>query len=175
MAPGLVAALAAACAARLVAQATGDQAGDHAQVSGAHVRATPSGARPGAASPAPGRGIVLENAATGAALHVPLRPGETFRVVSRHSMYDAPVTEEFRVEDGAIALVAVSSPSAAVREYFGLTGPGERHPVRRVLPAIVFRVATGAPQRLSAGGAERSFLDVGAHGDRLVLRVAGEP
>jgi hypothetical protein len=115
--------------------------------------------------------VEVENAATGATLRVPVEDGELFSVTAHHSMYDAPVTEEFRVEGGRIALVAVSSPSAAVREYFGLTRAGERHPMRRVLDEIVFRVAAGTPQRLRLGGTERSFLDLGAHGDRIVVRA----
>jgi hypothetical protein len=34
---------------------------------------------------------------------------------------------------------------------------------------VVFRVATGAPQRLRVGAEERSFLELGDPGDRLVL------
>lgn len=119
--------------------------------------------------------VEVTNAATGATLRVPIGEGEVFSVTSHHSMYEAPVTEQFRVEDDRIALVAVSSPSAAVREYFGITGAGERHAVRRVMREIVFRVAAGTPQRLSAGGVERSFLELGAHGDRLVLRAVRDP
>src|SRR5205085_2927755 len=45
-----------------------------------------------------------------------------FSVTSWHSMYDQPVIEEF-VLDGRchIVLKSVSSPSAAVREYLGIT------------------------------------------------------
>lgn len=121
----------------------------------------------------PARVVVLENAARGRAVSFRVAPGERFSVTSQHSMYDAPVTEEFTVgATGALELRAVSSPSAAVREYFGLTAAGERHEVRRVLPEIVFRVATGAPQRLSAGGETWSFRALGEPGDRLVLRAA---
>jgi hypothetical protein len=119
--------------------------------------------------------VEVTNPARGATLRVPLAEGEVFSVTSQHSMYDAPVTEEFRVEDGRIALVAVTSPSAAVREYFGFTTAGERHAIHRVMREVVFRIAAGAPQRLRAGGAERSFLDLGAHGDRLVLRAVHVP
>jgi hypothetical protein len=128
----------------------------------------------GAGGTAPGRGAVLElvNAERGRRLAVALAPGERFSVVSRHSMYDAPVTETFVVRaDGRIQLRDVSSPSAAVREYFGLTSAGEDHAVERVLPEIVFRIAMGEPQRLRAGGAERSFLELGERGDRLVMRA----
>jgi hypothetical protein len=57
-----------------------------------------------------------------------------------------------------------------VREYFGITSAGERHDLSRTMPEIVFRIATGTAQRLRAGGVERSFLELGEHGDRLVLR-----
>ncbi len=91
-------------------------------------------------------------------------------------MYDAPVTEEFAVDErGELVLEAVSSPSAAVREYFGLTAAGERHAVVRVMREIVFRIAAGPPQRLRVGGEERSFLELGDHGDRIVLTAVREP
>jgi hypothetical protein len=90
-------------------------------------------------------------------------------------MYDSPVTEEFVLADGSVLLEAVSSPSAAVREYFGLAAAGERHRVTRAMPEVVFRVAAGPPQRLHVRGAMISFLEVGEHGDRLVLRAGRAP
>lgn len=128
-----------------------------------------------AAPPGPARRgaeLVVENALRHRTFHFPLGRGEAFSVVYQHSMYDQPVTEDFVVDErGRIVLEAVSSPSAAVREYFGLTSAGERHAVVRILPEIVFRVAEGTPQRLRVGGVERSFLAFGRHGDRLVMRV----
>ncbi len=122
--------------------------------------------------PPPRAELVIENAERGRTWHFPLRRGEVFSVVSQHSIYDQPVTEDFVVDErGRIVLEAVASPSAAVREYFGITSAGARHAVVRVMPEIVFRVAEGTPQRLRLGGAERSFLAFGAHGDRLVMRV----
>jgi hypothetical protein len=117
------------------------------------------------------RVLLVENPDRGKVLRVRLRPGEVFSVVYHHSMYDQPVTEDFVLDEGGrIVLQAVTSPSAAVREYFGITSAGERHAMARAMPAIVFRIATGTPQRLRAGGVERSFLELGEHGDRLVLR-----
>ena len=117
--------------------------------------------------------LLVENTDRGTVLRIHLRAGEVFSVVYQHSMYDQPVTEDFVVDDGGhIVLRAVTSPSAAVREYFGITSAGDRHAMMRTMPEIVFRVATGTPQRLKAGGAERSFLELGEHGDRLVLRAA---
>lgn len=120
--------------------------------------------------------LELANAARGRVVRLPLAAGETFAVTSRHSIYDQPVTEEFAVTgDGRIALRAVSSPSAAVREYFGLTGAGERQLVERVMGEIAFRVAMGTAQTLELGGRARSFLEFGDHGDRLVLRATRRP
>ena len=130
----------------------------------------------GAASPVPpggaGRELLVENSDRGTTLRVRLRPGEVFSVVSQHSMYDQPVTEDFVLDErGRIVLQAVTSPSAAVREYFGITSAGERHAMARTMSEIVFRIATGSAQRLRAGGVERSFLELGEHGDRLIMRA----
>jgi hypothetical protein len=119
--------------------------------------------------------LELENASRGRKLRAALSEGEPFSVVYHHSMYDAPVTEDFVVAGGRIVLEAVESPSAAAREYFGLPGPGERQRVSRSMQDVVFRVAAGVPQRLRVRGATRSFLDVGDHGDRLVLRATRAP
>src|SRR5215813_5070292 len=129
----------------------------------------------GLASPAPARTaseLLVENSDRGTVLRVQLRPGEVFSVVYQHSIYDQPVTEDFVLdEEGRIVLRSVTSPSAAVREYFGITSAGERHAVVRTMPEIVFRIAAATVQRLRAGGVERSFLELGEHGDRLVLRA----
>ena len=118
------------------------------------------------------RELLVENRDRGTVLRLRLRPGEVFSVVYHHSIYDQPVTEEFVLDaEGRIVLRAVTSPSAAVREYFGITSAGERHAMARTMPEIVFRIATGTPQRLRTGGVERSFLELGEHGDRLVLRA----
>jgi hypothetical protein len=119
--------------------------------------------------------LEIENAARARTFRAALGAGEVFSVVYHHSMYDQPVTEEFVADRGRIVLEAVSSPSAAVREYFGITAAGERHAVVRAMPEIVFRVAAGAPQRLRAAGVERSFRELGEPGDRLVMRAARRP
>jgi hypothetical protein len=116
--------------------------------------------------------LLVENTDRRTVLRIRLRPGEVFSVVYHHSIYDQPVTEDFVVDEhGQIVLRAVTSPSAAVREYFGIISQGERHGMARTMSEIVFRIATGTAQRLRAGGMERSFLELGEHGDRLVLRA----
>jgi hypothetical protein len=129
-----------------------------------------------APAPLPARGgereLLVENTDRGTTFRIRLRPGQVFSVVYQHSIYDQPVTEDFLVDDdGGIVLEAVTSPSAAVREYFGITSAGERHAMARMMPEVVFRIATGTAQRLRAGGLDRSFLELGEHGDRLVLRA----
>jgi hypothetical protein len=137
--------------------------------------ASPASAPAGHPAQGAGRELLVENSDRGTVFHIHLRSGEVFSVVYQHSMYDQPVTEDFVVdEEGHIVLRAVTSPSAAVLEYFGITSGGERHAMARSMPEIVFRIATGTAQRLKAGGVERSFLELGEHGDRLVLR-AGPP
>jgi len=129
------------------------------------------------AAPAPLHPIAfleIRNSARGEAELIALHEGTPFSVTSWHSMYDQPVIEEF-VLDGPchIVLRSVSSPSAAVREYFGIASLRQRHAVERAMEQIVFRVAMGTAQRLNAGARERSFLEFGDHGDRLVMRALG--
>jgi hypothetical protein len=120
--------------------------------------------------------IEVENAARGKTARIALYDGESFSVTAHHSMYEQPVTEEFVVDENRrIVLKSVSSPSAAVREYFGIVALGERHAVERAMDQVVFRVAAGIPQRFRLGGLERSFLEFGDHGDRLVMRALRGP
>ncbi len=122
--------------------------------------------------------LEVENTGRGEATRIALREGEAFSVISQNSIYDRPVTEEFVVRPGRrIVLHAVSSPSAAVREYLGIVEEGERHEpaVERDSREIVFRVAMGTPQRLHVGRLEWSFLQLGDHGDRLVIRAIRRP
>ncbi len=129
-----------------------------------------------AAALRPVAALEIANTSRGRTFRLPVGAGEVFSVTWRHSMYDQPVTEAYAVRaDGRLELRAVSSPSAAAREYLGITGAGERHAVERVMDQVVFRVAMGVPQTLRLGGSERSFLELGDHGDRLVLRGTRGP
>ena len=122
--------------------------------------------------------LEVENTGRGEATRIALREGGAFSIVSQNSIYDRPVTEEFVVRlDRRIVLRSVSSPSAAVREYLGIAEAGERHEpaVERDSREIVFRVAMGTPQRLHVGRLEWSFLQLGDHGDRLVIRAIRRP
>ena len=56
-----------------------------------------------------------------------------------------------------------------------ITAIGETHAVSRNFQELVFRVAAGPEQHLRTGSTERSFLDFGDHGDRLVVHVHHAP
>lgn len=124
----------------------------------------------------PVEGLEIENAARGGKWRLALPAGGAFALTAHHSMYDEPYSERFAADrEGRIRLQEVWSRSAAVREYLGLTGAGERQPVSRLLPELVVRVAAGRAQELEVGGRVRSLLDYGEHGDRLVLRAVRRP
>ncbi len=56
---------------------------------------------------------------------VPVSEGEEFFRTYVHSMYEVPVTEKFRIEDGRFRLVHVQSQSDAVLAYLGIEGKDE--------------------------------------------------
>jgi hypothetical protein len=121
------------------------------------------------ATPAAGEALRVENTLTGRVFELPLGPTQRFSIVYRHSIYDVPVVEEFAIEGERIVLTAVSSPSAAAREYFGITAPGERHLLKRRMDAIYLRVAMGEAPRLVLRDRQIPLGDFGAPGDRLRL------
>ena len=99
-----------------------------------------------------------------------------FVVTYQHSIYGAPVAEEFALDpDDSIVLTAVQSASGAVLEYFGFTDGAERQPMERHLDGVVFRIAAGEPQRITVGSRDLSFLEFGEHGDRLAVAVSRIP
>lgn len=126
-------------------------------------------------APAGASALRVENTVTGRVFEFHLGPARRFDIVYHHSMYDAPVVENFLIEDNRIVLTAVVSASAAVREYFGLTAPGERHLLTRRMDAVYLRVAMGEAPRLDVGDRRFSFRDFGAPGDRLRLSTVTLP
>ena len=57
-----------------------------------------------------------------------LPPSRTFALEYRHSYYRQPARETFRAAgDGSFSLVAVSSPSEAVLDYYEIDGARSRH------------------------------------------------
>lgn len=56
---------------------------------------------------------------------VPVSEGDVFFRTYIHSMYQVPVSEKFRIEDGHLRLVHVQTQSEAVLVYQGLEGKNE--------------------------------------------------
>jgi hypothetical protein len=77
-----------------------------------------AGLRPGRIDPA----VVVADERGRQVASIPLPAGGRFALQYRHSVYRAEVTEEFAVTDGGFRLVAVSSPSEAVLDYYELEG-----------------------------------------------------
>ncbi len=56
---------------------------------------------------------------------VPVSEGDVFFRTYMHSMYQVPVSEKFRIEDGHLRLVHVQTQSEAVLAYLGVEGKNE--------------------------------------------------
>jgi len=67
--------------------------------------------------------LVLEIACLG--VEEPVSPGEVFVRTYTNSMYEAPVHEVFRIEDGHLRLVHVKTESDAVLAYLGIESKDE--------------------------------------------------
>ncbi len=118
--------------------------------------------------------LELENLDRHRVLRIRVSPPQRFSISHIHSMYDAPVTEEFEIREDRIWVRAVRTESPAVMEYYGFEDTEERHPVSRRLDALFLRARMGPPQSLRAGGREILFSDLAEAGDRVrisVLRV----
>ena len=69
-----------------------------------------------------------------------------------------------------VVLLVAASPASAPPGH-PARGAGRELLVENTDRGTVFRIATGTAQGLKAGGVGRSFLELGEHGDRLVLRA----
>lgn len=111
-------------------------------------------------------------------------PGAAFVYEYRQSIYDAPVEEHFRVEDGRLRLLRVRSLHPAALEYFRWPGdvradggwlsidpPG---PGGVVEDELVIRVAPAGAQRLRTGTGHVVRLD-GTGAELLRVRASTRP
>lgn len=107
----------------------------------------------------------------GAARRFALGADAGFSVTYWHSMYDAPVTEDFIVgSEAELRLVTVRSDHGGTLEYLGFEGqPGTPQPVDRRFPSVSFLVATREAQTLRIGTQQWSFREFGAPGARLLF------
>jgi len=111
----------------------------------------------------------LENLDHPCRVRIPVDRSGRFFLSYSHSIYDAPVTEEFEILGGKILLLGVRTKSPAVMEYYGFDTVSEFHHVHRAIGRIRLRVEMGEAQRLSCGGREISLAALGASGDLVEI------
>lgn len=113
---------------------------------------------------------VLEISGEGVSLRrFALGPDARFSVTYWHSMYNAPLTEDFVVAGRELRLVALRSKHGGVLEYLGLDNATEEHAMDRRFPQVSFLVATKESQTLVIGERRWSFREFGAPGERVVF------
>ncbi len=94
---------------------------------------------------------------------------ERFFIIYIHSIYQEPVVEEFRIDQGAIVLKGVGARHPGILEYYGFEDGNEFHPMDRRVGPLFFRVAMGESQGLLIQNRKISFSEVGERGDQLRL------
>src|SRR3989304_10142064 len=70
------------------------------------------------------------------AIHIRIRPSETFSMFYIHSIYKEPVAEEFQAGKEAIILKGVRTKSPAVMEYYGFEDTTGFHLMNQKLGAV---------------------------------------
>lgn len=114
----------------------------------------------------------IENMDRPKAIHIRVKPSETFSMFYIHSIYKEPVVEEFQAEKEAIILKGIRTKSPAVMEYYGFEDTKEFHPMNQRLGAIfIVRRGMGEGQGLIVGDRKIYLSEIGERGDRIRLRV----
>ena len=113
----------------------------------------------------------LENMDHPRTIRIRIGASEAFSVFYVHSIYKAPVVEEFQAERGAIVLKGVRTKSPGVMEYYGFEDTKEFHPMDQRLGAIYFKWGTGDGQGLIVRDKKIYLTEIGQRGDRIQLRV----
>ncbi len=113
----------------------------------------------------------LENMDHPRTIRIRIGASESFSVFYVHSIYKAPVVEEFQAEKGAIVLKGVRTKNPGVMEYYGFEDTKEFHPMDQRLGAIYFKWGTGDGQGLIVRDREIYLSEIGERGDRIQLRV----
>ena len=133
-----------------------------------------AGLGPGGGDPA----VVVADELGREVASVPLPEAGRFALSYRHSVYRAEVTETFAVADGGFRLVAVTSPSEAVLDYYELEGRRVADHGWRLEPAATPRlealplVATEVGRRTLVVGDRRvPLFTPGGSPAHLVLSV----
>ncbi|MEW5908625.1 MAG: hypothetical protein AB1659_02365 [Thermodesulfobacteriota bacterium] len=103
---------------------------------------------------------------------IKVAPGEEFIYFYIHSIYGAPVQEEFRAGRDKIMLIGVQAAHAGVREYYGFEGSDDFNFVKREFKSpIAIKIGESESQGIIAGRRTVSFGEIGKPGDRILLSV----
>ncbi len=121
---------------------------------------------------------VVARSADGVVAELRLPASGTFALEYRHSYYRQPARETFRATDDGFELVAISSPSEAVLDYYEIEGARERRggiwtlrPARPAQFEQMALAATGTGRRTLVAGDRRAPL---YDGDDVHLRLEVE-
>ncbi|MGZ3604346.1 MAG: hypothetical protein ACXU9P_05250 [Thermodesulfobacteriota bacterium] len=106
----------------------------------------------------------LENMDHPRTIRIRIGASEPFSVFYVHSIYKAPVVEEFQAERGAIVLKGVRTKSPAVMEYYGFEDMKEFHPMNQKLGAIYFKWGIGEGQGLIVRDRKIYLSEIGERG-----------
>ncbi len=98
--------------------------------------------------------------------------GGSFSIQYEHSMYGAEVREHYLVGQGEIRLMAVETSHPGVAGYYGFDGVGPRYQILRQMPEVVLRLRMGPGRQSLVGSHEVQGKQLGAPGDRVLLRPA---
>jgi hypothetical protein len=115
--------------------------------------------------------LQLENMDHRRTICIRISPPEPFSIFYIHSIYKAPVIEEFQVEGDEVVLKGVRTKSPAVMEYYGFEDMKEFHPMNLRLGAIYFKWGIGEGQELIVRDEKIYLKEIGEKGDRIRLRV----
>jgi hypothetical protein len=114
----------------------------------------------------------LENMDHPQTIRIRISPSESFSLFYIHSIYQAPVVEEFSVERDGIVLKEVRTKSPAVMEYYGFEDTREFHPRDKKLGAgFIIRRGMGEGQGLLVRERKIYLREISEKGDRIQLQV----
>lgn len=112
---------------------------------------------------------------------VPVGGGSRIDLNYTNSLFNAPTTDRFVIEGGALRLVEINSTKEAVLEHAGLAGPYEtragRFAARRpgpTLTELTIRIGQTGQQRLVVAGREIPLYRIGV-GEAVRVSVSRIP
>jgi hypothetical protein len=116
--------------------------------------------------------LELKNLDHPRSIRIRVTPAEPFFLLYTHSMYDAPVMEEFQTLEGGILLKGVHTKSPAVMEYYGYETTEDFQPSNKWLGnSFLIKKGVKEGQALRTGRAKILLSEVAESGDRIQIRL----